>query len=339
MFQRGVSLYSFQEKYYRGEMNLRDCLATAAGFGVSGFEMLPDQMLPGYPSIVYNLDTNFVAQWKDWIAEYNIWPIAFDIYGETKLRKGQITRDDDLFAELIELAKTANTLGFSILRLPFHVPFRVSERLVPYCADHGMKIASEIHTPYHLDGERAQQMIELAVKRGDGTVGLMPDLGIFCARIPQQVLQDSLRRGGSPEITDYLARLYHTNDREDLIARVAAMGGNEIDQWLAMRLQIDVWSDDDPRLLKTCAPYIIHIHGKFYQMNDDLEENDVRYPQIMQSLIEAGYQGYIMSEYEGQRLIHGADMGYDEIEQVRRHQAMLAHYQKSEGHKTAGDVY
>jgi hypothetical protein len=33
-----------------------------------------------------------------------------------------------------------------------------------------------------------------------------------------------------------------------------------------------------------------------------------------------------MSEYEGQRLIQGVDMGYDEVEQVRRHQAMLASY-------------
>jgi hypothetical protein len=33
-----------------------------------------------------------------------------------------------------------------------------------------------------------------------------------------------------------------------------------------------------------------------------------------------------MSEYEGQRLIGGIDKGYDEIEQVRRHQAMLARY-------------
>jgi hypothetical protein len=33
-----------------------------------------------------------------------------------------------------------------------------------------------------------------------------------------------------------------------------------------------------------------------------------------------------MSEYEGQRLTHGVDMGYDEVEQVRRHQQMLSQY-------------
>jgi hypothetical protein len=47
---------------------------------------------------------------------------------------------------------------------------------------------------------------------------------------------------------------------------------------------------------------------------------------VLPTLIEGGYSGYIMSEYEGQRLTHGVDMGYDEIEQVRRHQAMLASY-------------
>ncbi|HWM70169.1 MAG TPA: hypothetical protein VNO35_26575 [Steroidobacteraceae bacterium] len=60
MIQRGISIYSFQEKYYRGEMSLEDCLATASKMGVRGFEMLSDQMIPGYPSIKYNLSDEFL---------------------------------------------------------------------------------------------------------------------------------------------------------------------------------------------------------------------------------------------------------------------------------------
>jgi hypothetical protein len=55
-------------------------------------------------------------------------------------------------------------------------------------------------------------------------------------------------------------------------------------------------------------------------------EADVAYDTVMPILIKGGYKGYIMSEYEGQRLIGGVDKGYDEIEQVRRHQSMLQRY-------------
>ena len=83
--QRGISIYSFQEKYYRGEMSLEDCLATAADMGVKGFEMLSDQMIPGYPSIKYNQSAEFLDSWRGWLSKYAVEPIAFDVYGETKL--------------------------------------------------------------------------------------------------------------------------------------------------------------------------------------------------------------------------------------------------------------
>jgi hypothetical protein len=53
---------------------------------------------------------------------------------------------------------------------------------------------------------------------------------------------------------------------------------------------------------------------------------------VLPILINGGYTGYIMSEYEGQRLIGGVDKGYDEVEQVRRHQAMLSRYQSAGVH-------
>ncbi len=79
--KRGISIYSFQEKYYRGELSLEGCIATASQMGVRGIEMLPDQMIPGYPSITFNLSDEFIAQWREWLVKYGVSPIAFDAYG------------------------------------------------------------------------------------------------------------------------------------------------------------------------------------------------------------------------------------------------------------------
>ena len=49
--------------------------------------MLADQMIPGYPSLRYNLSEEFVENWRGWLERYRVEPIAFDVYGETKLYK------------------------------------------------------------------------------------------------------------------------------------------------------------------------------------------------------------------------------------------------------------
>jgi len=327
MIRRGISIYSFQEKYYRGEMSLEDCLATTARMGIRGFEMLSDQMLPGYPSIQYNLSDEFLDSWRGWLEQYCVEPIAFDVYGETKLYKNRKVTNTELVSELRELLKTAQALGFRILRLTFHLPVEVVEMMIPYAEEVGIQLAIEVHAPHLLTGEWVQKNIELAQRKNTKNLGIMPDLGIFCKNIPHLVIDEALREGATPRVVDYLSKVYHERPvPADLMEKIDALGANDVDRWLALRIKIGVWTWHDPQHLRDYMPYTYHIHGKFYEMNSNLVEPEVAYEQIMPTLIEAGYNGYIMSEYEGQRLTHGVDMGYDEVEQVRRHQAMLANY-------------
>jgi sugar phosphate isomerase/epimerase len=325
--KRGVSIYSFQEKYYRGEMTLEDCIATAAKLGVHGIEMLADQMLPGYPSITYKLSDSFVGQWHEWMSKYGIEPVSFDVYGETKLYKNRRVSHQELVSELVELTKTAHALGFKILRLTFHLPIEVVEAMIPHAEERGMKLALEVHAPHLLTGEWVQRNIELALRTNTKNLGLMPDLGIFCKSIPRLVVDEAMRDGATPRIVDFLSDVYRWPAvPKDLMQQVEKMGANEADLWLAQRIVIGVWRYHDPKNLLRYMPYTFHIHGKFYEMTPDLIEPQVAYEAVLPVLIEGGYDGYIMSEYEGQRLTHGIDMGYDEVEQVRRHQTMLANY-------------
>ena len=69
-------------------------------------------------------------------------------------------------------------------------------------------------------------------------------------------------------------------------------------------------------------PYIFHIHAKFYEMLDDGTEYSIPYDKIVAVLIEGGYNGYLSSEYEGNRHIQDA-FPVDSVEQVRRQHAMF----------------
>ena len=77
--------------------------------------------------------------------------------------------------------------------------------------------------------------------------------------------------------------------------------------------------------------HIVSIHGKFNFMSEvpgrpgEYEDASIDYPSAIQALQDGDYDGYIDTEYEGQRYFQDgtrADL-MSEVEQVRRHQEML----------------
>jgi hypothetical protein len=83
--------------------------------------------------------------------------------------------------------------------------------------------------------------------------------------------------------------------------------------------------------LRDLAPHVTHVHGKFNNMSPvpgkpgEFQEISIDYDSAIRALKEGGFDGYINSEYEGQR--YSQDRGredlMDEVDQVRRHQEML----------------
>ena len=83
--------------------------------------------------------------------------------------------------------------------------------------------------------------------------------------------------------------------------------------------------------LKELMPYVVSIHGKFYNMSEipgkpgQYQDISMDYETPIRMLKESGYDGYINSEYEGQRRFQdrGIEDLISEVDQVRKHQEML----------------
>ncbi|MGV9967851.1 hypothetical protein ACWDU3_28530 [Streptomyces olivaceus] len=83
--------------------------------------------------------------------------------------------------------------------------------------------------------------------------------------------------------------------------------------------------------LRELAPHVIHVHGKFNNMSPvpakpgQFHEISIDYHAAIGALKDGGFDGYINSEYEGQRYFQdrGREDMMDEVDQVRRHQEML----------------
>lgn len=324
--KRGVSLYSFQEEYFLRKMSLEDILATVSGLGIQGVEIIPDQMIPGYPIIT----DEFAKKWHGWMDKYGLTPVCIDMFLDWNKFKGRVMSDDERRDSITRDILNANKLGCTVIRVIHDVSPAILEPLAPIAEKNNVKLALEIHAPSYYTSPLEQELMAMFDRVKSPYLCFTLDLGVFCKKLPRVVVQRFVRDGMKQEIADYLETAYndgtlpHDNElgkrSSNLGDIVLSMGGREQDVMLAYMGTHMIYADSS--VLPQYIPYTSHIHGKFYEMLPDYTEYSVPYDEFMPILLKGGYDGYIDSEYEGNRWIQDA-FEVDSTEQVRRHHVML----------------
>jgi sugar phosphate isomerase/epimerase len=315
--KRGVSLYSYQEEYFLRKMTLEDCIAAVSHMGADGVEILGEQMIPGFPSPT----AKFVDQWFGWMEKYGTKPTAYDAFLDTKLYKNRLLTESECVDMMARDIKLASRLGFNILRTLVTTPRPVIEKSLEIAGRHDVKIGIEVHAPWSLKSAWIDEFMELADRLRTPYFGIIPDMGIFVKRLPPVYLGWHVRHGATERIVAYIAEVYAARmEKEKAKVDVAKMGGNEVDLRLCEQAFHFIY--DDPKWLLKYIPRMLHIHAKFYEMTPACVEPSIPYEEIIPALIEGGYQGYLSSEYEGQR--HIQDLGeVDSVQQVCRQHTMF----------------
>lgn len=85
------------------------------------------------------------------------------------------------------------------------------------------------------------------------------------------------------------------------------------------------WKDplfvpNEPEDIIPLLPYVYCIHAKFHHMSDDFEETTIPYKRVLDILVEQGWDGYLLSEYEG------ADKyspEYEVTQMLRKHHILM----------------
>ncbi|MED4036477.1 sugar phosphate isomerase/epimerase family protein [Niallia taxi] len=314
----GVSLYSYQEEFYTGKLDLEGCIQEVAKSGAQGVEILPEQMIKGFPHI----PESFYETWHGWMEKYNLTPIAYDAFLELKLFPNRITTLDESVEMMKRDISIANKLGCKVLRTLVATPIEVIDASLEYAEEKDIKIALEVHAPFTFGTPWFEERMEYIQKTGTKWFGIMPDLGVFVKRMPSVMEDWHIRHGANPKIVEYVSGNYARRaDMKAIEKEVQNMGSaNEYDKLFARLGTHMVYTD--PQILKDYIPYIMHVHGKFYEINNKMEEPSIPYNDIISVLKNNGYTGYVSSEYEGNRHIQDYKE-VDSIEQVQRHQKLL----------------
>jgi sugar phosphate isomerase/epimerase len=321
--RRGVSLYSFQQLYYLREKTLEELIEITAGFGATGIETLGEQMMPGFP----DLPDAFYAQWREWMKQYGTTPSIHDGFFDTLLHKDRPLTEDESVAMLRRDIEHAAKLGCRIARTMHLAPHAAVEQVVPDLERHDVTLVFEIHNPRHFDDDQNTQWLPL-FERYPGRIGYLLDLGIFVRRLPRVMMERFLRDGAQERVVQHIVDRYDEaiaagDGRvflEELPDEVEQMSPSEVDRRIVNYASRFIW--EDPERIRDFVPHIHHVHAKFWEMTDAGSEYSIPYEQVVPILIDAGYRGWISSEYEGQRHVQDV-LAVDEIEQVRRHQEML----------------
>ncbi|MCX7282867.1 MAG: TIM barrel protein [Novosphingobium sp.] len=316
--RRGVSLYSFQEEMFLGQMTVEDCVSFAASIGATGIEILPEQNMPSFP----HLTDAQVAEWQAMIARHGCHFTAYDMFLDTKLRKDRLMSDDEQVESIVRDLKLCNRLGIRNMRVLVFVRPDILARCVPHAEALDVHMGVEVHAPWHLEHAWILRTIDEADRLGTRHLGILPDMGIFMKHYPPVWRARFERQGARPEVTQFIVDSHEAKIMaEYTIFEVAVkMQGNKAEVAMAETLRHNQYAN--PRRLADYAPYFRHIQAKFYEMNADCTDPSLAYDEAIDALVRCGWEGTLSSEYEGNRWIQDVSE-VDSREQVRRQHVMF----------------
>ncbi len=317
--KRGVSLYSYQNETFLGEMTLDDCIRVCAEMGANGIEVIGEQSFWGHPE--KSIEDAAIEGWHESIKKHGAVPVALDFMIDYKRYKGRIMTLEEQVESIKKDIALAKRLGTPFMRVLVSIDPDVLVAAAPFAEEVGVKLLVEVHAPLHFDHPWILRHAEAFDKSGSDALGFLPDMGMFLDKFPPCWKARFIRNGVPQNIADYIEKAYE--DRvlsEYVIQNVREMGGTGPSLGMAETLRHN--AAYAPERMLPHMDRIHNIHGKFYEMTEDCIEPAIPYERIIQVLTKGNYDGYICSEYEGNRWIEDAHT-VDSVEQVRRQQKML----------------
>jgi Sugar phosphate isomerases/epimerases len=311
-FGLGVTLYSFNVEYYTYKYTMEELLELVGSLGpAQGVEVVGPQMIRSFPE----WSDEFEKRFKNAVEKYDLRPTCYGAYPDPQRITGRWLTREEQSEYLKTQIRNASKLGFPVIRMVATKDLLAD--LVPYAEKYNVKMGIEIHAPMMI--ENKGQMIDMIKKVDSPYLGIIPDCGAFCRTPADVYINRFLDQGVPRDIVNKIIEMWKAKIPEvEMRAEIGKMGGDE----LAMMMMTEshtYFGHSDPKSMLAVMPYIVHIHGKFFNINENGYESAVRYPEIIATLQEAKYSHYMSCEYEGH---HWVPYG-DSLAQIKGLQALI----------------
>lgn len=307
-----VSTYGFTEKFVKEkDYGIAQIFEDIAGLGIKKVELVGAQTFQNYP-VPSEREIDEVLRSAE---KYGIEIYSYGGY----IDMGRITKHDmtdpEMVNEVVFDLMTAKKLGAKILRSPY-LPVRILPQINMFAKLYGIKVGYEMHAPDQPGSPEIQAYVEAFKELNSKDIGFIPDFGCFIERPNKISVERFEGLGAKRELLDYIIEHRWSGMNEsEMTEKVLSMGGGE-----AEKMAVSEWfgymsfGPADLEGFKTLLPYCIYFHGKFYHLDEDCVETTIPCDKLLHMIVESGFTGTILSEYEGHTFYLN-----DAVEQIRRH--------------------
>jgi sugar phosphate isomerase/epimerase len=239
---------------------LEDCFEDVHDMGAHGIEILANTHIENYQ---YPTD-EWVEKWFRLCDKYEVVPVEYGNWIDS-----HVLGDRDLTTqESVEMLKRdirlAHRLGFTVMRTKMPV---INDLLEPVL--------------------NWREIIK-------GALPLAEELGI---RMCPEIHTPSNLKGKL--VTDFVDFIKETGTKNFGLNIDLSVFQNRFDVPGVVVFNPDC-KHSEPEEIIRLLPYVKCIHAKFNKMDDNFNELTIPYPEILKILVEQGWEGYLLSEYEGE---------------------------------------
>ncbi len=296
--EQAISLYSFTQRLVeRREYGVSDMFAELNSFGISKYELIGSQVFEQYPRPAAR-EIDAVLEAAD---SHGVTPFSYGGYIDSGRVTGRIPGDSDIVLDLTADLMTARDLRCSYLRSG-EIPLRLLPLAAGLAENYGVKIGVEVHAP-HTPGDAPTQAMLAEFERIDSPwLGFIPDFGCFIERPSEPALQRFIGVGASRENLEYIIANRHSGvSADELIEEVERHRGGGLGEKMAISEFFGYLSfgPADVEGFKTLLSRVHYFHSKFYHITEDLTDPTIPVDKLLAAIVESGFQGILLSEYEG----------------------------------------
>ncbi|MDS2173441.1 DUF6379 domain-containing protein [Nesterenkonia sp. CL21] len=321
-FGLGLTLYSATAELVAGQLDLDSTLQRVADLGIGpGIEIVASQTLRSYPDVT----ESFVERWRRSFDRYGFTATSFGANLDMGRRNDRDMTLDEEYDFTRRLFDGAHRLGFPLVRIQSAKP-ELLRRLLPLAEELELKMAYEIHAPHGPDSEPILRVREVYEELDSPLLGFVADFSSTMRRMAPTLLGTMGRMGLDSAALDRLQEIWATDEpiqvrQEEFLGYLRSRGIDPATLGPFARLAFNMQGHVDVEAWQEIMPQIMHVHAKFYDIDEDGQEPAIDYPRLVRIFADGGFRGWFSSEWEGHAF---ADLGQvDSLELVRRQHDLI----------------
>ena len=319
----GLTLYSLTSEWAAGRYDLAGLLDAVDGAGIGpGIEIVASQTLRTYPHV----SDEFVRAWRDAFDRHGFVPSSFGANLDMGRRRDRDMTPDEEYEFTVAQFRSARALGFPLVRIQSAKP-ELIRRLMPVADELDLTLGWEIHAPIGPNSPPVLAIRELYDEIGSPRLGFVADFSSTMRAMAPTTLRKLTAMGGlTTADLDRLQSIWATDadinaQHGKFVAYLHSRGIAPESLGSFARLAFNMHGHVDPAEWADIMPQIVHVHAKFYDIDEHGDEPAIDYPELVRVFVEGGYAGFFSSEWEGHAF---ADLGEaDPIDLVRRQHDLI----------------